>query len=80
MTELPDPRSLVAAALDCQPDSITADSGLGRHPAWDSVGHLAVMLALESHYGVALSDETIRRYDSFAAIAGRYGELSGQTP
>jgi len=69
MTERPDPRNLIATALDCDPASLTEDSRLGHHPKWDSVGHLAVMLALEARYGIPLTDETIRRYESFAAIA-----------
>ncbi|CAA7619139.1 hypothetical protein MCP1_240019 [Candidatus Terasakiella magnetica] len=72
---IPDPRTLIAAALDCASESIDADSRLGHHPAWDSVGHLGVMLALEQHYGIAISDETIRRYDSLEAIAALYRSM-----
>ena len=68
MTETPTPEQLVAEALGCDVASLVADSRLGNHPQWDSVGHLTVMLALERLYGVTLSDETIRRYDSLAAI------------
>lgn len=60
--------ALVAAALDCAPDSLGPDSGLGTHPQWDSIGHLEIMLALESRFGIAITDETIRRYATLAAI------------
>lgn len=77
MTEIPDPATLIAAALDCPAASLAPDSGLGAHPKWDSIGHLTVMLALERDYGVELSDETIRRFATFAAIDARYRELTG---
>lgn len=73
MTTTPNPEQLVAEALGCAVASLTGDSRLGNHPNWDSVGHLTVMLALERHYGVTLSDETIRRYDSLAAIREAFG-------
>lgn len=72
---IPDPRALIAAALDCALESIDDGSRLGHHPAWDSVGHLGVMLALEQHYGVAINDETIRRYESLEAIAALYRSM-----
>ena len=34
------------------------------------------LLALEPHYGVTLSDETIRRYDSLSAIREAFGTLT----
>jgi acyl carrier protein len=68
MTQPPSAKALVAEALDCDPASLADDSGLGTHPKWDSMGHLTVMLALEAHYGIAITDETIRRFSQLAAI------------
>jgi acyl carrier protein len=66
---------LVAKALACAPDDIPEAAQIGLFPAWDSFGHLNVMLALEEHYQVAISDETIRRFETFVAIRERYEEL-----
>lgn len=75
MTVPPPPVVLISEALGCASSSLAADSRLGNHPNWDSVGHLSVMLALERHYGIAIADETIRRYDNVAAIEERYREM-----
>ncbi len=60
--------ALVAAALECDVATLTADSRLGEHPQWDSFGHAAVITALESRYGIEINDETIRLYSSMAGI------------
>ena len=71
-----DPRTLIAAALDCDPASLTATSALARHPKWDSFGHLRIMIQLEESYGVEINDETIRKYETFTAIEALFAELS----
>ena len=73
------PIVLVSEALGCAAACLAENSRLGGHPNWDSVGHLAVMLALEAHYGIEISDETIRRYDSLAAIEERYRAMTETT-
>lgn len=74
---IPSARDLVAKALECDPASLNGDSGLARHPAWDSVGHLSVMMALEQHYGVEITDRTIIQYETMAAIIARHDALAG---
>jgi acyl carrier protein len=68
------PYELVSKALGCAPNSLELDSGLGRHPNWDSFGHLEVMMALEEKYGIEIDDDTIRHFISMGAII----ELSQQ--
>ena len=66
-----DPYELVAAALECPREALDASSGLDREPAaWDSMGHLRVMLALEEAYGIPIDDDTIQRYARMAEILG----------
>ncbi len=72
------PFELVAGALECDPATLTADAGLTRHPAWDSVGHLNVVLALEAQYGVPVTDETIVEHETMAAILRTYERLFGR--
>jgi len=74
---VPVPADLVARALECDPASLTPDSALNGHPQWDSFGHLRVMMAIESHYGIAISEESILRFQSMAAIVEHYEKVFG---
>ena len=73
---IPAAYDLVAEALDCDPASLCESSGLGRHPLWDSVGHLSVMMPLEQHYGIEITDQTISQYETLAAILARHDALA----
>jgi len=73
-----DPRALVAAALECDPESLTATSAIARHPKWDSFGHLRIMIQLEESYGVEINDTNIRKYESFAAIEALHAEFTAR--
>ncbi len=77
--DLIEPRQLVARALDCAPDSLDPGSALGGHPKWDSFGHLNVMMALEQHYGIAITDETVARFATLSAVTACFNELRSQT-
>jgi 2-polyprenyl-3-methyl-5-hydroxy-6-metoxy-1,4-benzoquinol methylase len=65
---VPGPLALVATALNCEVSTLSATSGLNAHPHWDSLGHVSVVTALETHYGVVLNDESIRRFEHMDAI------------
>ena len=70
------PDELVARALDCDPATLSQESGLARHPKWDSLGHLNVMMALESHYGVEINNETIARFERMTEIYRHFQALA----
>ena len=70
-----DPRSLVAAALECDPASLTETSALARHPKWDSFAQLRIMIQLEENYGVEINDANIRRFETFTAIEAFHAAL-----
>lgn len=61
-------RELIANALECDVNSIKPDSGLGKHFNWDSLGHVAVMVALEDKYGIEINDRNIESLSNFTAI------------
>ena len=71
-----DPYDLVAQALNCEKSSLTSDSGLSRHPDWDSFGQLSIILAMETEYCVKINDEAITRFTSMQAILQFYCEIS----
>ena len=58
----------IAEALGCEPGSLHGDLGHGRHPKWDSLGHLRVMLALEKKFGVILNENTMTTCTSIKSI------------
>ena len=47
---------------------IPDDAALNNHPSWDSLGHIRVMLALQSELGVTLNEETIQLLSSIPRI------------
>jgi acyl carrier protein len=72
---LPDPFELVAAALNCDVRTLSPESGLNAHQRWDSLGHVAVVMELESHYGVVLDDDSIRLFEAMEAIIALHRQL-----
>lgn len=67
---------LVALALDCRCSELNAASGLGRHPKWDSLGHISVMVALEHEYGVTLTEATVSHLITVSRIVEHLTDLS----
>ncbi len=60
--------ALLAGAIGGEPSSFPPDSTLGRHPLWDSLSHLSVMLLLEKEFGVSIDDTNIEKYSRLSAI------------
>lgn len=63
-----DVRSLFAEIFKVDPSQVEPDSQLGEWPAWDSMGHMDLMVALESRFGVEVNAETISQLTSLPAI------------
>lgn len=51
---------VIASALELSPDAITDEATTQSVSAWDSLGHLKVVLAVESAYKVKFSTAEIR--------------------
>lgn len=69
---------LVAEALDCEASTLSIESGLGKHPRWDSLGHAAVIVALEERCAIAVTEENIRRYGQMKSIVELFRRQSGE--
>jgi acyl carrier protein len=67
-------RNLVAQALTQPPASIADDGSIHTVPAWDSLGHVRVILAIESSIGRPLSSEAIAAIASVADVAAILAE------
>jgi acyl carrier protein len=61
-------RALFAEVFHVQPGEVSAETQFGELPPWDSMGHMDLMVALETKYGVEISAETISQLTSVAAI------------
>ncbi len=59
---------LIALALETDEESITPETGLGKHYNWDSLGHVAIMVELEKKYDIEINDENIEQLLNFSDI------------
>ena len=59
---------IVASALNCDSSTLSENSGLGKHYRWDSLGHIAIMGALENHYGLEISSDNVEKLTSLKGI------------
>lgn len=70
------PFDIVAQELGVNADTLTEDSCMGEHPNWDSMNHVAIIVALENSYGISIPDVEIMKYDNMKAIIELYRKLS----
>ena len=61
-------RTVLAEALNVGLDEISAETAFGDLPQWDSMGHMEVMIVLESNFGVDINADTISELVSVPAI------------
>lgn len=59
---------LMAAVFEVQPGELSADTQFGDLPKWDSMGHMDLMVALETKYGIEINADSIRDLVSVQAI------------
>jgi citrate synthase len=57
-------------------EQVPENLAYGDLPQWDSLGHMDLMMALESRYGVQISTETIGRLVSLPEIVTYLSETS----
>ncbi|MEX1071405.1 MAG: acyl carrier protein [Anaerolineales bacterium] len=61
-------RDLFVEVFGVKIEDIGPQTQFGELPQWDSMGHMDLMVALESRFGVEISAETIRELTSIPAI------------
>ena len=69
-------RDLIAQALARSPEDIAGDGTIHTIPAWDSLGHVRVVMAIESRIGRPLASEAIATVASVADVAAILAESS----
>lgn len=60
--------SIIADTLNCRPETLTEDSGLGHHEEWDSLGHVTIMASLEEKYSVTIDETNIAQLNTVKKI------------
>ena len=61
-------QALLIEALQVPPELVTPDLQFGDLPQWDSMGHMEVMILLESTFGVEINTDTIADLTSSSTI------------
>jgi acyl carrier protein len=62
-------RTIIARALKCSPDAIGPDASVGTLPQWDSIGHVNIVLEIESVLSRTLLPEEIAGIASVTDVA-----------
>ena len=65
-------RKTVASALKCSLDAVGADASVESLPQWDSIGHVNIILEVETDLGRKLLPEEIAGISSVADVALLY--------
>ena len=63
-----DVRRIFAATLKVAPGAVAPDASPDSVAAWDSMGHMRLITAIESELAVKLTMEQVLAIDSFAAL------------
>ena len=61
-------RDAIAQTLNVAPAEITPATRAGELPAWDSLGHVNLMMSIEQTFDIQLEVEDFPRLDSVQAI------------
>jgi acyl carrier protein len=59
-------RAAFVSALDLPAGSDVEGLEIGKNPAWDSVGHMALVAELEERFGISLETDEIVGMSSYA--------------
>jgi len=70
-------RQTVADVFFVDAEAVTAESSPESIPAWDSIGHLNLILALEQRFGVTFDPEQIAQLTSVQAFAAAVSAKNG---
>jgi acyl carrier protein len=67
-------QAILAEAFQVPAADISPEMHFGDIPQWDSMGHMDVMMRLESEFGVEVNADTIASLTSIRAICNYLGE------
>ena len=61
-------QAVLAELFEADAQEVSVETQFGDLPKWDSMGHMDLMVALESQFGVQISAESISELISVPAI------------
>lgn len=70
-------RQLVADTFGLEVAAVSAETSPETVEAWESMSHLNLMLALESHFGISIDPSEIPTLVSVQAIADKVASAGG---
>ena len=73
-------QALLLEALQVPEEQVTPELGFGDLPQWDSMGHMEVMMLLESQFDIEITAETIAELTSIPAICKYIQEQNHAEP
>jgi acyl carrier protein len=62
-------RAVVARLFDLSPEQAQGDLRMGNPPAWDSYGHMEVLVAIENEFGIRFPVHRIAALVTVESIA-----------
>lgn len=74
MDTFPRVQALIAEALRIPASSITSALAFGEIPQWDSMGHMQIMMALETQLGLDIDADAILALTTVKAICTHLSE------
>jgi acyl carrier protein len=66
-------KQVMAAAFEVSAGTIPDDAGTENFEAWDSLGHMQLMLGLEAEFGIEIPSETMLELLSLVDIESYLG-------
>ena len=66
-------QTLMADIFEVDASEVTDETQFGDLPKWDSMGHMDLMVALESQFGIEINADSIRELVSVEAILTQIG-------
>jgi citrate synthase len=61
-------KEVLAREWKVNADAIPDNAALNQYPAWDSLGHITILLALQSRFTLELTAETVQALTSLPRI------------
>lgn len=68
MNVLEEVYGLISEVLNCNINELNIESGLGHHYAWDSLMHVAIIIAIEKRFNVIVNENSIGELTSIGRI------------
>lgn len=61
-------KAIIADVFRIKEDSVNENTNMDNTPGWDSLGHLRLVLALESEFGITIEPEDLVKMTDYKVI------------